>query len=56
LKPGLTAQYFSVVVADGVATIWGVVDTEVERSALIDATAAVTGVSRVDDHINILPV
>ena len=55
LKPGLTAQYFSVVVADGIATIWGMVDSEAERSALVAAAEGVAGVSRVDNHINIAP-
>lgn len=54
LKPGLTAQYFSVVVADGVATVWGTVDSEAERSMLVAAAEGVAGVSRVDSHINIL--
>ena len=54
LKPGLSAQYLSVVVADGVATVWGMVGSEAERSTLVAAAENVAGVNRVDNHINVV--
>jgi len=55
LKPGFNAQSFNVVVAEGVATIWGMVGSEADRSALIAAAEGVAGVDRVDNHIKVVP-
>ena len=54
-KAGLNDQHVSVVVADGVATLWGMAETATERSALGIAAKRVAGVSRVENNINIMP-
>jgi CBS domain-containing protein len=52
---GLNAEYVSVVVADGVATIWGMVESETEQSALGVAAEEVAGVGRVVNRIDVMP-
>jgi len=51
----LDAQYVSIVVADGVATIWGTVETKAERSALGIAAEVVAGAGRVDNRLDVMP-
>lgn len=55
LKAGLNVQHISVVVADGIATLWGMAETATERSALGIAAKRVEGVSRVENNINVMP-
>ncbi len=55
LKACLNVEYVSVVVADGVATLWGMVESDAERSALGVAAERVAGVSRVENNINVMP-
>jgi CBS domain-containing protein len=54
LKAGLNVQHISVVVADGVATLSGMADSDAERSALGIAAERVAGVSRVENNINVM--
>jgi CBS domain-containing protein len=54
-EAGLDAQYVNIVVADGVASIWGTVETEAERSALGIAAVEAAGASRVDNHLDVMP-
>ena len=51
----LDAQYVSIVVTDGVATIWGTVETKAERSALGIAAEVVAGAGRVDNRLDVMP-
>lgn len=55
LKAGLNVEHVSVVVADGVATVWGMVATDAERSAIGIAAERVPGVSQVENNINVMP-
>lgn len=55
LKAGLNVEHVSVIVADGVATVWGMVESDAERTAIGVAAEQVAGVSRVENHINIMP-
>ena len=55
LQAGLNVNLISVVVADGVATLWGMVETDTERSALGVAAKRVAGVDRVENNINVMP-
>jgi CBS domain-containing protein len=52
---GLNAEYVSVVVADGVAAIWGMAESEAEQMALGIAATEVAGVGRIDNHIGVMP-
>lgn len=52
---GVSMLYVNVVVVDGVATIWGMVESEAERSALVAAAEAIMGVKRVQNNVNIMP-
>lgn len=52
---GLNVQHVSIVVADGVATMWGMVESEAERAALGLAAERVAGVSRVENNVNVMP-
>jgi CBS domain-containing protein len=54
-RAGLNVEHVSVVVADGVATVWGMVESDAERTALGVAAEQVPGVSRVENNINIMP-
>lgn len=55
LKAGLNVDHVSVVVADGVATVWGMVESDAERSAIGVAAERVPGVSQVENNINVMP-
>lgn len=55
LNAGLKAEHVSVVVADGVATVWGMVESDAERSAIGVAAERVPGVSQVENNINVMP-
>ena len=51
-KNGLSrAGLVNVVVSDGVAHLWGVVETEDERAALRVAAEEVVGAGKVEDHL-----
>ena len=52
---GLDAQYINIVVADGVATLWGTVETQAERGALGIAAEEVAGEDRVDNQLDVMP-
>jgi CBS domain-containing protein len=52
---GLDAQYVNIVVADGVATMWGTVETKAEASALGIAAEEVAGVGQVDNRLDVMP-
>jgi CBS domain-containing protein len=52
---GLNAHYINVVVVGGVATLWGTVESKVERSALGIAAEEVAGAGLVDNRIDIVP-
>ena len=54
-KAGLNVEHVSVVVADGVATVWGMVESDAERAALGVAAEQVAGVGRVENNINVMP-
>lgn len=54
-KAGLSADHVSVVVADGVATLWGMVSSEVEREALGVAAEQGTGAKQVENNVNVMP-
>ena len=52
---GLNAQYVNIVVAEGVASIWGTVETKAERSALGIAVEEVAGVGHVENRLDVMP-
>jgi len=54
-KAGLNVEHVSVVVADGVATVWGMVESDAERTAIGVAAERVPGVSQVENNINVMP-
>ncbi len=54
-EAGLGVEHVSVVVADGVATMWGMVESDAERTALGLAAERVAGVRRVENNINVMP-
>ncbi|MBT4044077.1 MAG: CBS domain-containing protein [Rhodospirillaceae bacterium] len=45
----------NVIVTDGVVELWGWVETEVERKAMLVATQEVPGVQKVIDHLGAMP-
>ena len=45
----------NVLVADGVVELWGWVDSEDERKALMTAVAEMDGVKEVVDHLGSVP-
>jgi CBS domain-containing protein len=51
----ITHGSLNVLVADGVAELWGWVDSEDERKALMTAVGEVDGVRAVNDHLGSLP-
>jgi CBS domain-containing protein len=55
LKAGLNMEHVSVVVADGTATLWGMVGSDAEGVALGVAAKRVAGVDRVENNINVMP-
>jgi len=54
-KAGLNMEHVSIVVAGGVATMWGMVESDAERSALGVAAERVSGVRQVENNINVMP-
>ena len=55
LKAGVNVEHVSIVVADGVATVWGMVESDVERLAIGVAAERVPGVSRIENNIIVMP-
>lgn len=55
LEAGLNVDHVSVVVADGAATVWGMVESDAERLAIGVAAERVPGVSQVENNINVMP-
>lgn len=51
---GVPMLYINVTVADGVATIWGMVGSEVEKAAMRAAAEGIAGVGEVHDNVNIM--
>lgn len=54
-KAGLSTDHVSVVVANGVATLWGMVGSQTECRALGVAAKQVSGVDKVENNINVMP-
>lgn len=55
VEAGLSIEHVSIVVADGVATMWGMVASDAERAALGVAAEQVAGVKQVHNNINVMP-
>ncbi len=51
----ITHGSLNVMVADGVVELWGWVDSEAERKALLIAVEEIAGVREVNDHLGSLP-
>jgi osmotically-inducible protein OsmY len=51
---GVDMEFVSVVVADGVANIWGMVETAAQKSALRVAAEGTAGVARVNDQVTVM--
>ena len=51
----ITHGSLNVIVADGVAELWGWVDSEDERKALLTAVGEVDGVKEIVDHLGSVP-
>ncbi len=51
----ITHGSLNVMVADGVVELWGWVDSEAERKALLIAVEEIAGVRAVNDHLGSLP-
>ena len=47
------AQWFDVVVRDGVAHLWGVTPNDAVRQAYADAVRQVPGVQSLDNHMHV---
>lgn len=54
-KAGVDMFFISVVVTDGVVTLWGMAETAVAKNAMRTAAEGVAGVKGVHDQINIMP-
>ncbi len=54
-EAGLNLQHVSIVVADGVVTMWGMVESDAERTALGLAAERAAGVSKVENNVNVMP-
>jgi CBS domain-containing protein len=54
-RAGLKTAFVNVVLADGVAHLWGYVDSAAERKAIALAARRTPGVRRVENHLAILP-
>jgi CBS domain-containing protein len=52
---GIASQYIHVVVTQGTAHLWGVVNTETEKRAAEMAAASVDGVKAVENHLSMMP-
>jgi hypothetical protein len=46
----------NIVVSEGVAQLWGFVETDTERDALRVAAETVSGIHKVEDHLNQAPI
>ncbi len=55
LSAGVRMAFISVVVADGVVTLWGMVESETEKMAMRVAAESTAGVSEIHDHVNVMP-
>jgi CBS-domain-containing membrane protein len=51
----LRSAYLNLAVKDGVAELWGAVDSNEQRRALKILVEGVSGVRRVEDHLGVLP-
>ena len=51
---GVDMEFASIVVADGVANIWGLVATGAEKSAMRVAAENASGVKSVNDQVNVM--
>jgi CBS domain-containing protein len=54
-EAGLGMEHVSIVVANGVATMWGMVESDAQRAAIGLAAERVAGVSRVENNVNVMP-
>lgn len=54
-ETGIRSQFLSVVVADGVAHLWGMVESREEKQAARVAAEGTDGVKRVVDNISVMP-
>lgn len=54
-ETGIRTQYINVVVSDGVARLWGMVETGAQKEAARVAAESIGGVQRVEDNISIMP-
>jgi CBS domain-containing protein len=54
-ETGIRTQYINVVVSDGVAHLWGMVETDAQKEAAHVAAESTGGVQRVEDNISIMP-
>ncbi len=52
---GVSMLYVNIVVVDGVATIWGMVESEAEKAAMRAAAEGIVGVREVQDNVNVMP-
>jgi CBS domain-containing protein len=52
---GLSLGYVNVVVADGAVHLWGAADSALQRDALALAAKRTPGVTRVENHLVVLP-
>ena len=55
-KADLKTDYVNLVIADGVAHLWGYVESDAERKAIVLAAKRTPGVRRVENHFAILPM
>jgi|TARA_B100000315_G_scaffold126196_1_gene116050 osmotically-inducible protein OsmY len=53
--PGLKSEHVSVVVVDGVATVWGMVVSDADRLAIGVAAEREPSVIWVENNINVMP-
>ena len=54
-ETGVDRQFVTITVSDGLAHLWGAVDSDPERQAIRVATENVAGVREVDNKINVFP-
>lgn len=54
-EAGIRDDFVDVVVSDGVARLWGAVESQAEKRAARVAAESTPGVARVEDHIGIMP-
>lgn len=54
-KSGATVRLISVVVSDGVVSLWGAAESATEKEAIKVAAESVSGVKDIEDKINVLP-